>query len=202
LFARPVHSLFLRFDEAEAAFSRAIAISPSLHQAHLYCALMRLIFGRAGDAIEPMRLAFKFGSQDLHPGMMLMNCQGALRLDEERKATARLVWRLAQRRITLNPYDDQAAYVGAFALDILGQKTEAIRWARVAAGFNIEDARSTYNIACLFSVLGEVHDAISFLRKTLEFGVPEVKRNWILHHDSDWDKLRDTPAFRMLFQRA
>jgi adenylate cyclase len=189
------HSSFLRFDEAEAAFDRAIEISPTLAEAHLYRALMRLTVGRASDAIDPMRRAFE-------TGMMLMNCQGAIGLHEERKTTAKWVWSIAQRRMNLNPYDDQAAYVGAFALDVLSNKQDAIRWANVAAAFGVEDPRSTYNIACLFAVLGDFDEALEFLRKTLALGVPQNKRNWIRYHDPDWKQLRETSRFQEVFQEV
>jgi TolB-like protein/DNA-binding SARP family transcriptional activator/Flp pilus assembly protein TadD len=196
------HSAYLRFEEAEAAFDRAIEISPTLSEAYLYRALMRLTVGRADDAIAPLRRAFELAKQDLHPGMMLMTCQDAIGLHDEQKATAEWVWSVAQRRISLNPYDDQAAYVGAFALNYLGNRQDAIRWANVAAAFGIEDPRSTYNIACLFSVLGDVDQALHFLRKTLALGVPQVKRNWIRYHDPDWKQLRDASRFLAVFQEV
>ena len=195
-----LHSTNLQLEDAEAAFDRAIAISPTLAEAHLYRGLMRLTAGHSGDAIAPLRRALELARQDLHSGMMLMGCQRALGLNQERNETAKWVWSVAQRRMSLNPYDDQAAYVGAFALEFLGNRRDAIRWANVAAAFGIEDPRSTYNIACLFSVMGEVDQALQFLRKTLALGVPQIKRNWIRYHDPDWNEFRDTSGFLAVFR--
>lgn len=193
-----VHSLFLRVEEAEVEFGQAIEISPSLQEAHLYRAMMYLTVGRANDAIAPLRRAFELGGQDLHTGMMLINCQQALGLTDEQQATAERVLKHAQGRMNLNPYDDQAAYVGASALNALGETSDAVRWANLAAAYDIDDARSTYNIACLFAVLGEFEQALAFLKKTLDLGVPDIKLEWIRHNDSDWAGLRDNPEFRKI----
>ena len=77
-----------------------------------------------------------------------------------------------------------------------------MRWANVAAAFGIEDPRSTYNVACLFSVLGDVDQALRFLRKTLALGVPLVKRTWIRNYDPDWNRMRETPGFQEVFRKA
>lgn len=197
-----LHATFLRIEEAEAAFGSALDISPRLAEAHLYRALMHLSVGRGEDAIGPMRRAFELARQDLQTGMMLMDCQSAVHLREEQQTTAREVLSIARRRMNLNPYDEQAAYVGGFALAFLGNKREAIRWANVAAAFDIEDPRSTYNIACLFSVLDEAEPALKFLRRTLALGVPKVKRDWIRYHDPDWRSIRGTSGFLDVFEKV
>jgi TolB-like protein/Tfp pilus assembly protein PilF len=194
------HSVFLRVEEAEAEFQRALEISPSLQEAHYYRGITYLAGGRPGEALGPLRRAFELDSQDLQAGMMLLNCEQALDLDAEQKATAETVLKLAQRRMSLNPYDDQAAYVGSSALSVLGDTTEAIRWARIAAAYDIDDVRATYNIACVFAVLGMTDQALLILRKTLDLGVPERKRTWIRYNDSDWADLRGDPRFEELFQ--
>ncbi|MCP4382837.1 MAG: tetratricopeptide repeat protein, partial [Hyphomicrobiales bacterium] len=173
------HSVFRRLEDSEAEFSKAIEISPNLVEAHYYRGISNLAVGRAEKAILPLRRAFELDPKDLQIGMMLINCEQALTLTDERKVTAENVLRLARRRMALNPYDDQAAYVGAFALSALGETTEAILWANVAAAYDIDDARSIYNIACLFSVLGEFDQALALLGKALDLGMPERKRIWI-----------------------
>lgn len=195
-----IHSLHQRFDKAEAEFQQAVAQVPDLHEAHLYRGLMYLIVGRAEEAYPPMLRAYELKSQDLHTGMMLLNCQTALGRIDDRRTTARDVLKLARRRISLNPYDERAIYVGASALQALGETEEATRWARVAASFEIEDARTTYNIACTFALLGETDEAIGILRKTLELGVSPSKIVWMRNHDSDFDRIRTDPRFAAAFE--
>ncbi len=112
-----IHNIDLRLEDSEAEFLQAIEISPSLPEAHFHQGMMYLDGGRTGQAIAPLRLAFELASQDLQTGMMLTSCQQALGLTEERRETAERLIGLARRRMSLNPYDDQAAYVGAFALE-------------------------------------------------------------------------------------
>ena len=194
------HSIDWHFEESEAEFQRAIKISPELPEAHFYRGLMYLAGHRPDEAVVSLRRAFELSPRDLQIGMMLLNGEKALNLHEKGKAMGETVLELARRRMNLNRYDDQAAYVGAFALSGLGQPDEAIRWANVAAAFEIEDARNTYNLACVFAVLGESDRALTLLEKTLALGVPARKRTWIRTHDSDWDQLRSDPRFGALFR--
>lgn len=194
------HSVDLHFEESEAEFQRAIKISPELPEAHFYRGLMYLAGRQLEEAVVSLRRAFELSPRDLQIGMMLINGLHALNLPEESEATASTVLDLARRRMNLNPYDDQAAYVGAFALSALGQMEEALRWANVAAAFEVEDARMTYNLACVFAVLGEKDRALTLLKKTLALGVPARKRTWIRTRDSDWDKLRSDPRFSAMFR--
>jgi len=189
------NSLFLKVSQAEGDFQRAIDISPNLQEAYLYRALMYLTAGRPEDAIKPLRQALRLDEQDLHTGMMLMNCEQALNADVELAGTAGRVLELAKRRMGLNPYDDQAAYVGAMALGHVGELSEALRWAQIAASYDIDDPRWAYNVACLFAILGETEPALRFLKKTIELGVPKAKLDWIRHHDIDWVNLRGNPRF-------
>ena len=190
-----------RVADGEAAFARALAIAPDLVDAHLYRGLMYLAHGRAAEAIESLSRAHALDGDDLHAGMMLANCQHALGLMEEQRETAGEVLGLARRRLGGNPYDDQAAYVGAMALASLGERDEALRWANVAAAYDIEDQRWAYNVACAFAILGEDQRALDFLERTLRLGIPRRKLNWIRHVDSDWVGLRDDPRFSALFDR-
>lgn len=190
------NSLFLKTDEAEKDFQRAISLSPELQEAHLYRALMYLTIGRAEEALDPLRTAFKLEKRDLQAGMMLLNCLETLNKTDELRAAAKQVLKLAHDRMKLNPYDDQAAYVGANALKSLGETEKAMSWANVAASYDISDPRTTYNVACLFAVLGEFEKALDLLSKTIEYGVPNVKMQWIRHHDGDWAQIRDSDRFR------
>ena len=75
-FIRPI----CRFDEAEAAFDRAIEISPTLHRG---TSLSRPDASdrwprRRRNRADATRLRTR--KQDLHTGMMLMNCQSAVGL--------------------------------------------------------------------------------------------------------------------------
>ena len=69
----------------------------------------------------------------------------------------------------------------------------------MAAAFDPEDPRASYNIACLHAVLGEAETALAMLRRTLALGVSPQKRNWMRHHDPDLGDLRGDPRFEAAF---
>ncbi len=193
-------SLFRRFEEAEAQFQKALKQKPNLVEAHLYRALMYLTSGAYADAYPSMQRAFELDDQDLHTGMMFMLCLNTIGQKGAIPATAQHVLKVAKKRIALNPYDDRAVYVGAMALRYLGQKEEARRWANLAASFDVEDARTTYNIACLFAELEETDKSLTFLRKTLRLCASRHKIEWIKKFDPDFQNIRDDPRFMAVFE--
>jgi TolB-like protein/DNA-binding SARP family transcriptional activator/tetratricopeptide (TPR) repeat protein len=182
---------------AEKDFLKAIEIDPRLQEAHFYLALMYLTTGRAKESLEPMRTAFRLADQDLQTGMMLMCSLRANGLSSAEVA-GRMV-AVAERRIAVNPSDERATYVGAQALAETGRTEEAMRWARRAAAFDTGDARTRYNLACLFSILGDVDECISQLRKMLTPGFAMHKVTWIRLHDPDLVNARKDPRFEPLF---
>jgi adenylate cyclase len=181
-------------DNAALAEAR---LDPRHQEAHFYLALMYLTIGRAKESLEPMRAAFRLADQDLQTGMMLMCSLRANGLSSADIA-ARMV-AVAERRIAVNPSDERATYVGAQALAELGRTAEAMDWARRAAAFDTGDARTRYNLACLFSILGDVDETIGQLRKLLMSGYARRKITWIRLHDPDLDNVRKDPRFEPLF---
>jgi TolB-like protein/Flp pilus assembly protein TadD len=190
-------SILNQIDLAEEDFQKAIELDPRLQEAHFYLALMYLTIGRAKESLEPMQIAFRLADQDLQTGMMLMCSLRANGLSNDDVA-ARMV-AVAERRIAVNPSDERATYVGAQALAELGKTEEAMRWARLAAAFDTGDARTRYNLACLFSILGDIDESISQLKRMLTPGYARHKITWIRLHDPDLDNARKDPRFEPLF---
>jgi adenylate cyclase len=178
-------------------FQKAIELDPRHQEAHFYLALMYLQIGRAKESLAPMRTAFSLADQDLQTGMMLMCSLRANGLSSADVA-ARMV-AVAERRIAVNPSDERATYVGAQALAEVGRTAEAMHWARRAAAFDSGDTRTAYNLACLFSALGDVDESIRQLRRMLRPGYSRFKITWIRLHDPDLDNARKDPRFEPLF---
>ncbi len=193
-------SLFARYEEAEVQFQKALKQRPNLVEAHLYRGLMYIVSGRSEVAYPSMKRAYELDDQDLHTGMMYLLCLKASGRIEAASITAQHVFKVAKKRIALNPYDDRAVYVGAMALFYLGQKEESLRWANLAASFDVEDARTTYNIASLFAELDETDKALAFLRKTLRLCASRHKIEWIKKFDPDFENIRTDPRFPAVFE--
>jgi adenylate cyclase len=100
----------------------------------------------------------------------------------------------------MNPEDERAAYVGAFALIYLDELERARQWADLAAAIAIEDSRASYNLACLYGVLGDVEESLIHFEKTLKLGCATQKRNW-MQSDEDLESVRLDPRFGELLEQ-
>ncbi len=115
---------------------------------------------------------------------------------QELSATQRLVER-SRRRLELYPDDLNARLRGASGLMLLGQRDEATEWSRIVEKSGRNDPLTLYNLACVYSIGGEVDRALDFLERSVEAGAHDV--SWFLQ-DSDLDNLRDEPRFKVLIE--
>lgn len=184
---------------AEEDFRKAIAIDPRLHEAHFYLALMYLQVGRPQESLAPMRAAFALADQDLQTGMMMSVSLRANGLRAEAVELAGHSVRVAERRMAVDPSDERAAYVAAFALVDLGRIDEARVCAERAAAFDTGDARTRYNLACVFSFIGDIDRSLDLLGRMLKPGYARHKIDWIRYHDPDLVEARRDPRFEALF---
>ncbi len=194
-----LHAFHNQFERGEEQFQMALRLSPNLQEAHLYRGLMYLIEGFSKKAYPSLSRAYALNDQDLQTSMMFLHCQQAVGDTDAAQNTAEKSLRLCRKRIELNPYDDRAIYVGAMSLVTLGQKAEATRWGELAATFDPDDGRTTYNIACLFGQLNDFESAEPFIRKTLDLGVSDHKVRWFRYIDRDFQLLRSDPRFDAIF---
>ncbi len=87
----------------------------------------------------------------------------------------------------------QGSAIRGYALIRLGRNDEA----RDCIGKIIEadSVGECYNVACLYSLLGDTDSALVYLRKDLEQSIGNVVR---IQDDSDLDNIRDTEAYKTL----
>jgi len=62
-----------------------------------------------------------------------------------------------------------------------------------------DDAVNLYNVACVYSNIGQIDEALDCLEKSVRKGMDEVA--WI-KNDSDLDNLRDHPRFKALLESS
>ena len=53
---------------------------------------------------------------------------------------------------------------------VIGDLERARQWADLAAAIAVEDSRASYNLACLYGMLGDVEEALVHVEKTLRNG--------------------------------
>ncbi|MGB6336662.1 MAG: protein kinase [Thermoanaerobaculia bacterium] len=197
--ARAVY--FERANELEAAegeFQQAVRLDPKSAQIHYsYGALLY----RQGELTRTVELWEK--STELDPdnrGAITILPQLYISLGREEdamKAYERVVeW--ATRHLELYPDDMHVRLTAASGLVALGKRDQAFEWIEPVLDSAAGDPLRLYNIACFYSLAGEVDQAIDFLERAAASGKADVE--W-LRQDSDLDNLRDDPRFQELVER-
>jgi adenylate cyclase len=100
--------------------------------------------------------------------------------------------------LELNPDDNRALNMGAFALLRLGETEEAIKWMSTSMNNAPMDSIIQYNGACFFSLAGELDRALDCLENCL-IKVGNINREWLIH-DSDMDNIRDHPRYQEIIK--
>ena len=126
--------------------------------------------------------------------MMLSSAYRATGNSRDLEKVARQTVDISEKRLKMNPEDERAAYVGAFALIYLDDLERARQWADLAAAIAVEDSRASYNLACLYGLLGDVEEALIHFENTLKQGCAKQKRIW-MRTDNDLISVRVDPRF-------
>ncbi len=80
------------------------------------------------------------------------------------------------------------------ALAELGERDRAKEWASRALAIDPDDLLTQYNVACVYSLLGDLERALDLLERLLPNANHETKA-WVLH-DSDFDPLHNDPRWQ------
>jgi adenylate cyclase len=88
--------------------------------------------------------------------------------------------------------------MGAVAFSRLGEARRAKDWANQAMAISSNDATVLYNVACVFSNIGEAEEAMGALERAVSLGFGHW--SWI-ENDSDFDPLRNHPRYVALLAK-
>src|SRR5947208_5381989 len=188
-------SLGQRHEEAIAEFEEAIALDPNSFEAHYFYARACVTQGKLERAATLFERAAENKPDDYQALCLLIHIYRSLGRDRDSKSTARKAIERAESELTLHPENPRAAYLGANALATLGEKDRAREWAARALAIDPDDVLIQYNVACVYSLLGDLEQAFDLLEGLLPNAGYELKRGWI-KHDSDLDPLRSHPRFQ------
>ena len=191
-------SLSTNYNEAEDAFRKAIGIDPNLYDAFY-------LFGRnfwVQGKFEEASQFFKKASNLLPEDYQALNFLGAVlrrlgNIEKAIKAESESIKRVTHH-LELNPDDVRALYLGAGTHIRLGNKKLGLEWSAKALELEPDDTGVLYNVACCYSLLGEIEGAIKLLEKAVDAGW--AYKEW-LENDSDLDPLRDHPKFQLLIEK-
>jgi len=185
---------------ADREFETAIALDPMLYEAYWYFGLQKCSQGDFQNAAILFAQASRVRGDDLQAKMMLMSVLQNVDRATDMQAAAQETIDIAVRRLKLNPDDSRAAYVGAYALIHIGDRSRALDWLNIAAQIDSDDSRTTYNIACAYSILGESKKALDFLALSIKGGRAVRLLEWA-KIDPDFAPVRDDSRFDELMER-
>jgi adenylate cyclase len=85
------------------------------------------------------------------------------------------------------------SYLATSALDVLGETERAKEWAVRALSLSPNDDSTRYNVACFYSLIGEIDKSLDLLENSI------TSRSWI-ENDSELDNIRDHPRYKAIIQ--
>ena len=192
-------SLGQQHEEAIAEFEEAIGLDPNSFEAHYFYARACVTQGKLERAAALFERAAENKPDDFQALCLLIPMYRSLGRQQEMERAARRGIERAESELTLHPENPRAAYFGANALATLGEKDRAREWAARALAIDPDDVLIQYNVACVYSLLGDLEQAFDLLERLLPNAGYELKHGWI-KHDSDLDPLRSHPGFQKIME--
>jgi serine/threonine protein kinase/Tfp pilus assembly protein PilF len=190
-------SLSKHFDEAEGEFEKAMKLDPKLYEAPYFYGRARMSQGRFAEAARLLERAAALRPEDFQAPYFLAAAHNSMGMIAERDVAVRRAIRLMQARLELNPDDARACNLLAGAFSIVGETAAALDYAARSLEIDPEDPMLLYNVACTYSNLGKLDDALSCLERAVDKGFGH--KEWI-EHDPDLNAIRDNPRFKAITQ--
>jgi len=185
------------YAKAEREFEKAIELNPNLFESYFYYGQTLSSQGTFEKAAEMYLKAMDVNPADYQSRVFLAQAYASLgRKQEEMKARLASL-ELIQRHLDMNPHDTRALYVGANQMCAVGDKDKGLELAERALGQDDKEPVVLYNVACFYSIQGDLEQAMELLARAVELGWGD--RAW-LETDSDLDPLRADPRFIALLE--
>jgi adenylate cyclase len=191
-------SISKRYDEAKEEFEKAIALNPKLFEAHYFYARDCFAQGKFEEAAALFADASAVNPNDYQaPSFQSMALKELGRIEESVAASHR-AFQAASKHLEMHPDDARALYLGASDLVEIGETEKAKAWADRALDTDRNEPAVLYNVACVYSQIGDKDRGISLLNEAVENGFGY--RAW-LENDNQLENLRDDPRFIELLKR-
>jgi TolB-like protein/tRNA A-37 threonylcarbamoyl transferase component Bud32/Tfp pilus assembly protein PilF len=186
------------YDEAAAAFRRAMELNPRLFEAYYYYGTVAFAAGRLETAGEMFEKATEVAPDEISALPLLPQIYTRLGREATAAAANRQRVEVVERRLEFNPDDVPMLLDGASALAALGERQRSLEWASRILDKAGNDALVLYNLACLYSLAGEVTSALEALEKSYAAGLADPE--W-MRQDSDLDNIRKHARYKELVKR-
>ena len=191
-------SLRKQYQEAHAEFDTAIRLNPRLFEPYYFCARSYLAQGKLAESAEMFEQASRVSPDDYQsPGLLGMVYSGLKQLEKARRCWERSV-ASCEKHLKLNPDNPRAYYLGAIDLVRLGQREKGLDWARRALEIEPDDTGVLYNVACVYSVAGEIDKSLDSLERGVAAGFGQ--KDWMIN-DDDLSAIRNHPRYQEILNR-
>jgi adenylate cyclase len=191
-------SLVQRYPDAMAEFERAIELDPNSFEAHYFYGRACFAQDRPTEAAAQFERAAALKPDDYQSPAMLVMIYRAIGRERDVTSAARKVVEIAEQELGKHPENPRPAYLGAGALIELGERDRAREWISRAMATDPDDVLTQYNVACVYSKLGELDVAFDLLERLLPHANHETK-SWV-RHDPDFDALRTQPRYSKVLE--
>ena len=190
-------SLGKNYQEAEKEFKEAMRLNPRLYDAAYLYGRCSFSQGKMEEAAALFRRASELDPADYQALNLIPLCLRSLGRDDEANLATRAALERTERHIEVHPDDARAHYLGAIALQQLGDRERSLEWAARALAIDPDENSILYNVACLYALMGEADRALDILETTIRKGFGQ--KEWI-ENDPDLVSLCDEPRFKGLLQ--
>ena len=174
---------------SEAAFRKAIALDSKMSSAHHYLGRAQWHQGKTRAAAESFASATACDPEDYESPFLAANAYAKEGDKRNQRRFSRIGLKRAEKILEDYPDNQRAYYLGALALEVLGEKDRAYEWIERALALDANDLATQYNAACFYATVGEIEKALDCLENSV------ISRTWI-ENDSDLDSLRDHPRYQ------
>jgi adenylate cyclase len=192
-------SLGERYEEAAAEFEQAIALDRNSYEGHYFYARSCFKQGKLEKAAALFERVAEIDPDDYQAPALLLQIYESLGRKADMESAARRAVERSENELVRQPENPRPAYLGAAGLIILGDKDRAREWLARALTSDPDDVWTQYNVACLYTMLGETGPAFDLLERLLPHAGHELKHGWI-KHDSSLDGLRSHPRYQKILE--
>jgi adenylate cyclase len=184
------------YQRAETEFEKAVELDPEHFDAWYFFARNKVHEGDLKRAVKLFERASQVRPEDYQSVLLQSQLWHSLGDPKREREAARRGVERARVVLELNPDDNRAYNLGAFALLRLGERDEAEKWLKESVARAPMDSIVHYNAACFYSLAGDVEKSLDCLENCY-LKVGNLNREWLLH-DSDLDNVRGHPRFEKI----
>ena len=186
------YSIYRDFRQADFEFAIAVDLEPCSFSAWFTWARSKTYEGDVRKAIEFYQKASEIRPECYRCDLIQMTMLASLGDQDAALEKAKEGLGKAKEFLKLNPDENRALNLGAFALYRMGKVDQAHRWMKISLANSPSNSELTYNAASFYSLAGDINKSLAYLKQAADSGC--LNLTW-LEQDSDLDHIKNNPRF-------